>query len=152
MHRNNLNCTICVLLIIWKSMLPLVSPNTKSSMSTIITYAATLCVTTGADCCACFVSCFAFQSFTAALMASSASILQCNFTGGNFKCAAISEFLIFNTSSTLFPFTHSVATELLAIADPQPNVLNFDSKIVPSSATLICNFITSPQAGAPTSP
>ena len=52
---------------------------------------------------------------------------QCNLTGGNFKCAAISVFLIANTSSTCFPFTHSVATEELAMADPHPNVLNLDS-------------------------
>jgi 2-iminoacetate synthase ThiH len=38
------------------------------------------------------------------------------------------------------------------MAEPQPNVLNFDSTILPSSSTLICNFITSPHAGAPTSP
>ena len=38
---------------------------------------------------------------------------------------------------TDFPFTHSVARELDAIADPQPNVLNFASTIFPSSSTLI---------------
>jgi hypothetical protein len=43
-------------------------------------------------------------------------------------------------------------TKLLdAIADPHPYVLNFASVIIPSM-TLICNFITSPQAGAPTMP
>ena len=97
-------------------------------------------------------SCFAFQSLTAALIASSASIEQCNLTGGNFRCAAMSEFLIESTSSTFFPLTHSVATELAAIAEPQPKVLNFDSTIFPSSSTLIWSFITSPHAGAPTSP
>lgn len=39
----------------------------------------------------------------------------------------------------------------LAIALPHPKVLNFASTIFPSS-TLIWSFITSPQAGAPTSP
>ena len=53
---------------------------------------------------------------------------------------------------TLFPFTHSVAKELDAIAEPQPNVLNFASIIFPSSSTLIWSFMTSPQAGAPTRP
>ncbi|PSN34376.1 hypothetical protein C0J52_07828 [Blattella germanica] len=42
--------------------------------------------------------------------------------------------------------------ELDAIADPQPKVLNFASIILPFSSTLICSFITSPQAGAPTKP
>jgi hypothetical protein len=100
-----------------------------------------------------FFCCFNFQSDTAALMASSASMLQCNLTGGSFKWAAMSEFLIDITSSTVLPLTHSVTTELLAMALPQPNVLNFDSMMRPvSSSTLICNRITSPQAGAPTSP
>lgn len=97
-------------------------------------------------------SCLPFQSFTAALMASSASIEQWSFTGGSFKCAAISEFLMASTSSTLFPFTHSVATEDAAIAEPHPKVLKTDSTIFPSSSTLIWSFITSPQAGAPTRP
>lgn len=39
-------------------------------------------------------------------------------------------------SSRVFPFTHSLATELEAIAEPQPNVLNLASTIFPS-ATLI---------------
>lgn len=53
---------------------------------------------------------------------------------------------------TVFPLTHSVASELEAIAEPQPNVLNLASMILPLSSTLICNFMTSPQAGAPTNP
>ena len=44
---------------------------------------------------------------------------------------------------TDFPFTHSVARELDAIADPQPNVLNFASTIFPSSSTLIYSILTS---------
>ena len=64
-------------------------------------------------------------------MASSASIEQCNFTGGNFKCAAMLLFFTASTLSTLFPLTHSVNTELDAMSDPQPKVLNLDSTIFP---------------------
>ena len=49
------------------------------------------------------------------------------------------------------PLTISVSKLLLAIALPQPYVLNLASIIMPSS-TLICNRITSPHAGAPTIP
>lgn len=38
---------------------------------------------------------------------------------------------------TDFPFTHSVARELEAMADPQPNVLNLASTILPFSSTWI---------------
>lgn len=39
------------------------------------------------------------------------------------------------------------------MALPQPKVLNFTSLIVlVDGSTLICSFITSPQAGAPTRP
>ncbi len=99
----------------------------------------------------------------AALIASSANMLQCSFTGGSFKCAAMSsssgnnkkppkisqrkwsvctkktfqryvtEFLIPTASSIFFPFTHSVATEELAIADPQPKVLKTESMMLPFS-------------------
>ena len=49
------------------------------------------------------------------------------------------------------PLINSVAKELLAIADPQPNVLKQASVMVLLSfATLIYIFITSPHAGAPT--
>jgi len=62
-------------------------------------------------------------------------------------------FLIFSASSTLLPFNHSVASEELAIALPQPKVLNLASSIIPvSSFTLICSFMTSPHSGAPTIP
>lgn len=47
---------------------------------------------------------------------------------------------------------HSVATLLLAMADPQPNVLKHESTMFPSSSTQIWSFITSPHAGAPTRP
>jgi hypothetical protein len=36
-----------------------------------------------------------------------------------------------------FPLIHSVANEDEAIAEPQPNVLNFASTIFPFSSTLI---------------
>lgn len=61
-------------------------------------------------------------------------------------------FLIATASSTCRPCTHSVTTLLLAIADPQPNVLKQESTIFSSPSTLICKFMTSPHAGAPTSP
>jgi hypothetical protein len=96
-------------------------------------------------------------------------MLQCSLTGGSFKCEAMSVFLIERHSSIDLPLIHSVATELhshlltasrqhtqitptylAAMADPHPKVLNLASSIVPSSATRICSFITSPQAGAPT--
>lgn len=80
------------------------------------------------------------------------SLEQCNLTGGSDSSLAISVFFSLPASSMVLPFTHSVASELDAIAEPQPNVLNFASMILPFSSTLICSFITSPQAGAPTSP
>ena len=86
-------------------------------------------------------------------MASSASMEQWSFTGGNFRCDAMSVFLILTASSMSIPSRISVAYELLAIADPQPNVLKTAFSIVPfSSFTLIYSFMTSPQAGAPTRP
>eukprot|EP00835_Amoeboradix_gromovi_P005059 NODE_441_length_8548_cov_0.413185.p8 type:complete len:108 gc:universal NODE_441_length_8548_cov_0.413185:3349-3672(+) len=88
----------------------------------------------------------------AAFIASSASMLQCIFTGGNDNSVAISEFLIFNASFKCLFLIHSVAKLELAIAEPHPNVLNFASVIFPLSSTFICNFMTSPHAGAPTSP
>nr|PNR35728.1 hypothetical protein PHYPA_021578 [Physcomitrium patens] len=46
-----------------------------------------------------------------------------------------------------------IPTEDDAIADPQPKVLKQESIILPVfSSTRICSFITSPHAGAPTSP
>ena len=100
----------------------------------------------------CFCCCFCFKSFTAARMASSASIEQCSLTGGRFRCFAISSFLMFTAWSTCCPLTHSVTTLELAIAEPHPNVLKHESMMLPSSSTLICSFITSPHAGAPTKP
>ena len=40
---------------------------------------------------------------------------------------------------TFFPFTHSVISELEAMAEPHPKVLNFASTIFPPLSTLICN-------------
>ncbi|KAH3669637.1 hypothetical protein OGATHE_002449 [Ogataea polymorpha] len=78
---------------------------------------------------------------------------QCNFTGGRESSFAIIVFLMLAASSRVMPFTSSVAKDEDAMAEPQPNVLNLTSSITPvSSLTLICNLITSPQAGAPTSP
>jgi hypothetical protein len=49
--------------------------------------------------------------------------------------------------------SHSVARLELAIADPQPNVLNFASSMTPvAGLTLTCSFMTSPHSGAPTRP
>lgn len=41
-------------------------------------------------------------------------------------------------SFTVFPLIHSVANELEAIADPQPNVLNLASIIFPFLSTSTC--------------
>src|SRR5262249_28120681 len=50
------------------------------------------------------------------------------------------------------PLSHSVARELLAIAEPQPKHLNFASSMRPAASTLIWSCITSPHSGAPTTP
>lgn len=47
-------------------------------------------------------------------------------------------FLSVSWQLTDFPFTHSVAKELEAMADPQPKVLNRASTIFPFSSTWIC--------------
>ena len=77
----------------------------------------------------------ALMSLTAALMASSASMEQCSFTGGRARCLAMSEFLMVTTSSSVRPLTHSVATDDDAMADPHPNVLKHESTMLPSSST-----------------
>eukprot|EP00411_Alexandrium_monilatum_P006373 CAMPEP_0175280342 /NCGR_PEP_ID=MMETSP0093-20121207/50511_1 /TAXON_ID=311494 /ORGANISM="Alexandrium monilatum, Strain CCMP3105" /LENGTH=114 /DNA_ID=CAMNT_0016575399 /DNA_START=79 /DNA_END=423 /DNA_ORIENTATION=- len=86
----------------------------------------------------------------AAWIASSARTEQWIFTGGSLRCEEISVFLSFSASSTALPMIISVAKELLAMADPQPKVLNLASLITPSS-TFTCNLITSPQEALPTS-
>mmetsp|Transcript_26890 Transcript_26890/g.43072 ORF Transcript_26890/g.43072 Transcript_26890/m.43072 type:complete len:205 (+) Transcript_26890:135-749(+) len=95
---------------------------------------------------------FILRSFTAALMASSASIEQWSLTGGRLRCLAISEFLMVTAWSMCWPLTHSVTTLELAMAEPQPKVLKHESTMLPSSSTRICSFMTSPHAGAPTRP
>src|SRR5271157_1953666 len=70
---------------------------------------------------------FFFQSPIAARMASSASTEQWIFTGGSDSSFTMSVFLMVRASSTVLPFTHSVASEEEAIAEPQPNVLNLAS-------------------------
>ena len=65
----------------------------------------------------------------------------------------MSEFFILTASSTNIPSRISVAYELLAIAEPHPNVLKTALSILPVfSFTYIYSFITSPHAGAPTRP
>ena len=56
----------------------------------------------------------------AALIASSANIEQWILTGGNASSSAIELFVIVPASSIDLPLTHSVTSEELAIADPQP--------------------------------
>merc|ERR1712098_81718 len=85
------------------------------------------------------------------LMACSANIEQCNLTGGKLNSFANSLFVILAASSNVIPTNFSVAKLLQAMALPHPNVLNLASTIVLlSSPTLICIFIISPHAGAPT--
>ena len=74
-------------------------------------------------------SCFFFQSPIAARMASSASTEQWIFTGGSESSFTMSMFLMERASSTVLPFTHSVASEEEAMAEPQPNVLNLASSM-----------------------
>ena len=71
---------------------------------------------------------------------------------GSASSSAICVFRIDAAWSTVLPFTHSVTSDDEAIAEPQPSVLNFASSMMPSLPTLICSFITSPHAGAPTIP
>src|SRR5712664_985122 len=52
----------------------------------------------------------------------------------------------------VLPLTHSVGSEELAIAEPQPNVLNSASSMAcVSELIFVCSFITS-HSGAPTRP
>ena len=69
--------------------------------------------------------------------ASSASTEQCILTGGRPSSASATALLVnFSASSSVLPLTISVAIELVAIAAPQPKVLNLTSSITPSSETL----------------
>lgn len=45
------------------------------------------------------------------------------------------------SSLTVFPLTHSVASELEAMAEPQPKVLKRASTILPFSSTSTCESI-----------
>jgi hypothetical protein len=65
----------------------------------------------------------------------------------------MSVFLMVRAWSRVLPFSHSVASDELAMALPQPNVLNLASSMIPvPGSTLSCSFITSPHSGAPTIP
>ena len=58
-----------------------------------------------------------------------------------------------SASLTVRPLTHSVASDELAMAEPQPKVLNLASSMTwVWGLTLICRRITSPHSGAPTRP
>ena len=85
-------------------------------------------------------------------MASSASTEQWIFTGGRSSSAATSVLRMRPASSTVRPVTHSVMSEEEAMAEPQPKVLKRASSMIPRSLTRIWSRMTSPQAGAPTSP
>src|SRR5712692_12040132 len=53
----------------------------------------------------------------------------------------------------VLPLTHSVASEELASAEPQPRVLNSASSMTcVSELIFICSFITSPHSGPRTRP
>jgi hypothetical protein len=54
------------------------------------------------------------------LIASSARIEQWIFTGGSASSSAMAVFLIVSASSSVLPLTHSVTSELDAMAEPQP--------------------------------
>ena len=73
----------------------------------------------------------------AALMASSARTEQWILTGGKASSSTIWVFLIDRASSTVLPFSHSVANEDEAIADPHPNVLNLLSTMVSETFSLV---------------
>ena len=86
----------------------------------------------------------------APLMASSASTEQWILTGGRLSSSTICVFLTVMAWSTVMPLIHSVASDDEAMAEPQPKVLNLASSMTPAWLTLICSFMTSPHAGAPT--
>lgn len=51
------------------------------------------------------------------------------------QVCGVCDLILICKTLTVFPFTHSVANELEAIAEPQPNVLNLASTIFPLSST-----------------
>src|SRR3989338_3443304 len=75
------------------------------------------------------LACFFFQSPSAAFIASSARTEQWILIGGRASSCTISVFFILAASSMVRPFSHSVAKLELAMAEPQPKVLNFASSI-----------------------
>ncbi len=80
-------------------------------------------------------------------------VVYLRFTGGKHSSFAISVFRTRPASSRVIPRTNSVKYDEDAIAEPHPKVLNLTSEIVLLvGSTLICSFITSPHAGAPTRP
>ena len=84
--------------------------------------------------------------------ACSASTEQWTFTGGRPSSASITALLVtFNASSTVRPLIISVAMELVAMAAPQPKVLNLTSVMV-SPCILRYIFMISPHLALPTSP
>src|SRR5262249_606981 len=89
---------------------------------------------------------FFLKSSMAALIRAAARTEQGIFTGGSESSLAISLLVISVAWSTVLPLTHSVTSELLAMAEPQPKVLNFASWMTPSSEIRSCRRITSPQA------
>lgn len=72
----------------------------------------------------------------------SANMQRCGFIGRRQNFLTISVFLIVKASSTVFLFTHSVAHEPDAIAEPQQNVLNLDPQSHPfhSLESMISSF------------
>ena len=73
----------------------------------------------------------------AACRASSASTEQCTFTGGSPPRESMTILLVIcSASSRVLPFTSSVALLEVAMAAPQPKVLNFTSVITLSSTLM----------------
>jgi hypothetical protein len=67
-----------------------------------------------------YLPCLLFKSAIADLIASSAKTEQCILTGGSANSSAIAEFLISDAWSNVLPLSHSVTSELEAIAEPHP--------------------------------
>ena len=89
----------------------------------------------------------------AACKASSASTEQCSFTGGSPPSDSVTiSLVICKASSTVLPITISVARLEVAMAAPQPKVLNFTSVMTSLSSTLMYIFMMSPHLALPTSP
>ena len=85
-------------------------------------------------------------------MACSANTEQWTFTGGKPSRASITaRFVSFKASSIVLPLISSVAIELVAIAAPQPKVLNVTS-VITLFSTLMYILIMSPHLELPTSP